>query len=83
MPMITRLTRMVTYDEELPPKNCVTPHGGGHVRSRDKLNRLHFHLQKTHRHQIRQGVELSFCIHKNSSIGFRMSDLFLMELMFI
>ena len=36
------------------------PEWGGHVRSRDKLNTLYLHLQKTHEHQIRQGADLQW-----------------------
>ena len=32
----------------------------GHVRSRDKLNTLYLHLQKTHRHQTSQGADLQW-----------------------
>ena len=30
----------------------------GHMRSRNKLNTLHLHLQKTYRHQTMQGTDL-------------------------
>ena len=36
----------------------MTPQWGGLVRSRDKLNALHFHLQNTHGYQTRQGTGL-------------------------
>ena len=55
---------MVTW-RAAPTQKMHYPHESGHVRSRDKLNRLPFHFQKTRRHPIMQGAALSFCIHKN------------------
>ena len=37
------------------PSQC-----GGHVSSRDKLNTLYLHLQKSHEHQIRQVANLQW-----------------------
>ena len=37
-----------------------TPQCGGHVRSRDKLNLLYLHLQKTYENQTRQGTDLQW-----------------------
>ena len=40
------------------PKICMTPKWSGLVRSRDKLNTLYLHLQKTHEH--RNWLDLSW-----------------------
>ena len=37
---------------------CMPPQWGGQVRSRNKLNTLYVHLQKTHGHQTMQGADL-------------------------
>ena len=40
--------------------SCMFSKRGGHVKSRDKLNTLYLHLQKTHNHQIKQGTDLKW-----------------------
>ena len=46
---------VVTYHQQLPRKNL---HDSSIRWTREKLNTLYFQLQKTHRHQARQGVLL-------------------------
>ena len=38
----------------------MTPQGGGHVRSHDKLNTLYIHQQNTYKYQIKKGVDLQW-----------------------
>ena len=55
---VTKLVKVVTCREELPPINSQPFQWGGLVRTRDKLNSLDLHLQKTHEHHTRQSAAL-------------------------
>ena len=64
MPVVTKLARGVTYRREIPPINlhrayvARNPQRDSLVRSHGKLRILYLQLQKTHRHQTRQGTDL-------------------------
>ena len=49
-PTTTKYGKVVTYWKRLPSPNSYDPKKGGLMRSRDKLNTLYLHLQKTYGH---------------------------------
>ena len=57
IPMVTKLSRVMTCYEELQPINIMTTQRNGFLGSRDK--KIYLNLQKIYRHHTRQGVDLA------------------------
>ena len=57
MLMVAKPIRVMAYHKELPAINFHDLLIHDHVRSRDRLNTLYLHLQKTCGYQTRQGAD--------------------------